>query len=337
MIHLLFLLASLGLVIVGQQLALVALRRLQGWNLRRWVQILALAMPFSVMVLFSLTMIPGMFVPETEHYTDHEMHREWLISIAGLAVFVTPILVALLFNSIKLIWLYRRTLGHTWEAPAGLEELIKGSFATAQIRLWYSPRPFAFNLPALWPGAKSIVVLSTSMLTQLDTEEIRAVLWHEGAHLAQRDFWIIWLANWWRTAFFYLPTNGPIYRLLQQEQELACDDQVAHLGGQALALALADALLKIWENMLADSRKSFGFRAPGLASQNKIETGLTEQRVNRLLELESSRVSRSAKTSFQIRLRTGGGLAGSVGLWLVMLEMMHLLMMPMGCAITLGL
>ena len=171
MIHLLFLLASLGLVIAGQQLTLVALRRIQGWNTRRWVQMLAMAMPVSVLVLFSLTLLSGILTPEINHCVDHEAHREWLISVVGFAAFVTPVLIAFIFNTVRLIWLYHRALHHTWEAPAGLAVLLKESNVFAvQVRLWYSPRSFAFNLPPLWPGAKAVVVISTGMVGQLDGE-----------------------------------------------------------------------------------------------------------------------------------------------------------------------
>ncbi len=346
MIHLLFLLASLGLVIAGQKLALFTLNRVTGWTLRRWVQILVMAMPVSILVLFSLTMVPAILVGESDHSTNAQMHRDWLISLAGVAVFVAPILLALLYNFMRLAWLYLRAERNTWQAPTGLEDLLKGSSATAQVRLWNSPRSFAFNLPGLWPGAKARVILSTGMVAELDQEELRAVLWHESAHLAHRDFYLIWLASWWRLGFFYLPVSGRIFNLLKKEQELACDERVARLGGQPLALALADALLKAWEQTLllaeTNTKKSFGFTAPGLLAERPAEEDFTEQRVNRLLELElglepeSSRNGFKPARSIQHRFRITGVLGGSTFLWLSILEIMHLIMLPMGCAFTFG-
>lgn len=343
MIHLLFLLVSLGLVIVGQNLAFSNLNRLTGWTLRRWVQILVMAMPVSILVFFSLTMVPAMLFGEAAHDTNTEIHRDWLISLAGVAVFVAPILLALIFNFIRLSWLYLRTQRNTWQAPIGLEELLKGSSAaTARVRLWNSPRSFAFNLPGLWPGAKARIILSTGMVAELDQEELQAVLWHESAHLAHRDFYLIWLASWWRLAFFYLPVSGRIFNLLKKEQELACDERVARLGGPPLALALADALLKAWEQtlMVADTKRSFGFIAPGLLTGRPAEENFTEQRVNRLLELEleleSSDNGFKPAKSIQHRFRTAGVLGGSTFLWLGILEIMHHIMLPMGCTFTFG-
>lgn len=345
MIHLLFLLASMALVIAGQKLALFKLNRVTGWTFRRWVQILVMAMPVSILVLFSLTMVPAILVGEFDRSTSAQMHRDWLISFAGVTVFAAPTLLALLYNLFRLAWLYLRTRRHTWQAPTGLEELLKGSSAaTARVRLWNSPRSFAFNLPGLWPGAKARVILSTGMVAELDQEELRAVLWHESAHLAHRDFYLIWLASWWRLAFFYLPVSGRVFNLVREEQELACDERVARSGGQPLALALADALLKAWEQTLllaeTNPKRSFGFIAPGLLAEHPAEENFTEQRVNRLLELdldlESYDKGFKPARSIQHRFRIAGVLGGSAFLWLGILEIMHLIMLPMGCAFSFG-
>lgn len=338
MIHLLFLLLSLGLVIAGQKLALTGLKRPGGWAFRRRVQLLIMALPVSTLVLFALTMLPGMLFPENEHFSSPELHRDWLISLAGVAVFVALGGMALLFNLVRLVWLYLQTGRNTWEAPLGLDRLLEGSFAPAQVRLWHSSRSFAFNLPGLWPGARARVILSTGMVAELDQEELRAVLWHESAHLAHRDFWLTWVASWWRLAFFYLPDSGRIFNLLKDEQELACDERVARSGGQPLALALAAALLKAWEQALFPpvARKSFGFSAPGLVSKGPDEAIFTEQRVNRLLDLGSLPARSGPANSIRQRFRTTGFLGGGVGLWLGMLEIMHLIMLPMGCVLKFG-
>ncbi|MBN9392837.1 MAG: hypothetical protein J0I20_32700 [Chloroflexi bacterium] len=67
MIHLLFLIAGLGLVMLGQQLTLLALKRIEG-GIKRWIELLALAMPVSLLVLFSLTMLP-------DHAAGHPLTR----------------------------------------------------------------------------------------------------------------------------------------------------------------------------------------------------------------------------------------------------------------------
>ncbi len=396
MVHLGFLVASLGLVLVGQKLMLAVLPRLEGWWLRRCLQLLGLFMPLSVITLFALTMLPVMLMPETNHNLDPALHRDWLVAVIGFSFFSLPVAAALLWNIVRLAWLYGRTYRRTWLAPTGLAELssqagqeealaeLTSAYATRKanqpaltafgtspstratrppeagsgpgsfklqpaVRLWHSSRSFAFNLPGMWPGARPLIIISTAMVEKLGLEELQAVIWHECAHLARRDFWIIWLASWWRNAFWYLPAGRRYFKLLQDEQELACDDRVVRQGGVPVALALAQALLQIWEETLAGAGPAGGgsmsarrgifdlFEAPGLAGHSAAGMPLTELRVNRLIELgEGVRDALPEGKTLTRRLQVGGLLSGGVGLWLAGLEIMHMVMLPLGCAISLG-
>lgn len=390
MIHLLFLAVSLGLVLVGQKLLLLVLERVQNWSVRRSLQLLALVMPISALALFALTMLPLLFTPGMEHETDPAAHQEWLVAVIGFIVFSLPVGLALLLNLVRLAWLYLRTMRRTWEGPAGLRELVvpvrpveatgssslkirtrttekAGTTTTGgrevearspklkvQIRLWFSSRSFAYNLPGLWPGASSIVVVSTAMVENLSQTELQAVLWHETAHLSRHDFWVIWFATWWRDSFFYLPLGWRFLHLIQAEQELACDERVVRQGGLPMTLALADALLKVWEEAVTRGSSSSnqpnqkplakvlveGLEPPGLASSQPAGGSadlLTEQRVNRLIELGSNSADGPLPVeSLSSRLKAGGMLSGGVGLWLLGLELTHLIMLPLGCAISLG-
>jgi Zn-dependent protease with chaperone function len=348
-IHLLFLVASLLLVATGQKLLLMALSHHLaagwGWNLRRSLQMLALVMPVLSLGLFVVTMLPVILVPEAHHQASPSLHQEWVMSIAGLAAIGAVVLITLCLQTGRLALLYLHVYRRTWPAPTSLLEPIgpgqQTVFSKAQVRLWHSTRPFAINLPGLGPGAKGVIVVSSAMVGQLSQEELQAVLWHEASHLKRQDFWVMWLAGWWRLAFFYLPFGKAYFKLLQEEQELACDEQVATQGGNSLALALAGALLKVWEEAAATTRLNSRPNPlanhpglPGLASEN--ETGLTEQRINRLIELGSARQTGFSESPGVRLVKAAGLLGGSLGLWLLSLGLMHLLMMPLGCAISLG-
>lgn len=356
MIHLLFLLASLGLVGLTQFVLVYILKQVQGWVIRRSLQLLTLALPFVTVTLFALTMLQLELASSTQHSTkNEELHQEWLLATVGFGLVILPPGLALLLNVVRMGWLYRRTIRQTWQAPPGLEELtlVKSNpnpnksqkkVARPQIRLWVSPHSFAFNLPGLMPGARPLIVLSTQMVGQLKTEELQAVLWHEVAHLARHDFWLNWLAGWWCDAFFYLPAGHRVLGMMQEEQELACDERVMLQGGSEVALALADALLVVWEETLnrhehwAEGKGAgkIGFRVPGLASESVAGMSLTEQRVDRLIEYVSTHTLPLEVAGATRKLKVGSLLGGSVGLWLVMLELLHLVMLPLGCAISLG-
>ncbi len=339
MIHLLFLVLTLGLVILGQKLLLIALNKLQDWTLRRSLQLLALIIPISVLALFALTMLPVIFAPES----DHSALDEGLIAVLGLFLVSLPVGVSLVFNLVRLIWLFGRSLGRTWKAPEGLLELVKPAGKNFEVRLSLSAGSFAYNLPPLWPGSKAIIIISTGMLEQLNQEELQAVLWHEAAHLARRDFWFIWLSSWWANAFFYMPLVSRFFRMLQQEQELASDDRVARQGGPSMALALADALLKVWEETVDKADQITGkrplnlhnFKAPQLIAEN--EMCLTEQRVNRLIEFGSMEGTKAISGLPGVWLKVGVLNTASMGLWAIGLVVIHLFMLPLGCAISFSL
>lgn len=345
MVHLLFLLASLALVIIGQKLLLLALAKTPDWAVRRGLQLLGLAMPLTVLIIFSLTMLPSILTPEIEHRADQTTHHDWLIGLISLSTLFIPLILTFWLNLFRLCWVYWRSRRRSWSAPAGLAALALDSDRpeiSLEIRLWHSTGLFAFNLPKLLPWSKNMVIISTGMVAQLDLEELRAVLRHEVTHLKAHDFWVIWLAGWWREAFFYLFYGKRFFTLLQQEQELVCDERVASEGGPALALALADALLKVWEETTGKNNQTqnhqcglAGLKAPGLAAQQVIN--LTEERVTRLLDLDSLEKSQLSGQSSVARLRAGGMLGSALFLWLGGLVLIHLLMIPLGCAVSLGL
>ena len=345
MIHLLFLLASLGLVIISQKILLLALAKTSDWAVRRGLQLLGLAMPLTVLLIFSLTMLPSILTPEMEHRADQIAHHEWLISLISLSILFVPLILTFWLNLFRLCWLYWRSWRRSWSAPAGLAALaLESSYPEIrlEIRLWHSAGLFAFNLPKLLPLSKNMVIISTGMVAQLDLEELRAVLRHEVAHLKAHDFWIIWLAGWWREAFFYLLYGKRFFTLLQQEQELVCDERVALEGGPTLALALADALLKVWEETMGKNHQPRnqqgglgGLKTPGLAAKQVIN--LTEQRVTRLIDFDSLEKSQLSGQSGVAKLKTGGMLGSALFLWLGGLVLVHLLMIPLGCAVSLGL
>ncbi len=348
MIHLLFLLVSFGLVIIGQQLLLLLLGRVQSWLVRRSLQLLGLALPLTVLILFTLGMASALIMPAEDHLNDQAIHEQWLAGVIGFILLIFPAGLALVINLLRLAWLYLRMYNRSWTAPP---ELVCHTAAInrVELRLWYSANPFAFNLPGLRLCVRPKIVLSTAMVEQLDMAELQAVLSHEYSHLKRWDFDVLWLATWWRDAFFYLPAGHRFLQGLRADQELACDEQVVRQGGVSSALNLAAALLKVWEvsssARLSSSRPGKGvlagaggfgqFEAPGLASRAVSGFDLTEQRLKRLLQMgESGEFVLPDKDPLVSRVKAGGVVGGSLGLWLIALEFMHAMMLPMGCVLA---
>jgi beta-lactamase regulating signal transducer with metallopeptidase domain len=101
------------------------------------------------------------------------------------------------------------------------------------------PAPFAARLlrPAIW--------LPLSLVTRTPPEQLEALLAHELAHIARKD----WLWNGVQCVveclLFFNPAVWWLGRRIRQEREHACDDlAVAACGGDAIALAEALAALE---------------------------------------------------------------------------------------------
>lgn len=359
MVHLVFLVIGLSLAVMGQLVVLLCLEKVAGWGLKRSLQLLGLVMPCSVVALFGYAMLPQLlasFSSQASHMDMELSLDEIVVLIVGLSVTGLPIGFALLLNLLKAGWLYWRVANATWLAPDGLAELIatinlpKGvNPKKVRLKLWAASTPFAFNLPGLLPGQPAQIVVSTRLVGQLTETELAAVLAHEVAHLARYDFQVAWLAGWLVDAFFYLPTSRRLVKALQADKEFACDELVARNGGLTSIFALTEALLKVWEELSATKVKkpylasSGYFEAPGLISvKPKLAAttlSIAEQRVTRLLELgENGELGKGPKkaTFFQ-KLRSGTLFGGSISLWFLVLELIHLIMLPLGCAISLGL
>lgn len=338
MVHVLFLVVSLATVALEQALLLKLLPKFRGWRLRQGLQIMALGMPLAVMTLFSLTMSPAVIFPDYDHdhYMSQHAHQEWLLGVVAFSILAVPVVVGLVSNLVRLGWLYWRTLRNTWSAPAGMETLINRSIGQPKrplkIRLWHSARPFAFNLPVPFRG-QGIIVLSTGLVGELGKDELKSVVWHEQAHLVRHDFWTVWFATWSAAAFFYMPTARKLVALIKEDQELACDEKVAFFGGNTIALALADALLKVWERLIAFAQLPGktgpkGFEAPGLASDN-VPT-LTEQRVNRLIEFSSTTPAEFLNPKTPFLSKPFLFFTFSLGLWSAVTWIIHLLCPELG-------
>lgn len=146
------------------------------------------------------------------------------------------------------------------------------------LRLRVSDQPLALTYGLRRPT----LVLSTWILERFDRHELEAVLAHELAHVARRDYLVLWLATICRDAFCYLPTSWIALKQLQSEKEVACDDLA--IGITQSSLGLASALAKVWQQAIV--AKPLGL-AQSLAESDEVIEG----RITRLLEPPQSTVS----------------------------------------------
>jgi hypothetical protein len=310
----LFGLSSLFLVIIGGLFILWVLRHLHDWPWRRDLQLTILAAPLASL---------GLGVSGLHHFSGRVCFitaPPWDYTL-GAAV---PVAMALVAAGGLVVGLVRHSL-MAWTVarrglPAGpelqaLADLLAERLGAPRCRLCVrvQDRPLAFTYGLFRPR----VLLSTWMVEHLDQRELEAVLAHELAHVARRDYLVVWLATVLRDAFFYLPTSWAAYRQLQREKEPACDDLAA--GATARPLALASALGKVWHQAVGGR---LGTVQPLVGVSKSIDT-----RIERLL-CPPRPAARRPRSRLIAPVIGGSGLAG-----LLALEGLGVaaILAPMGC------
>lgn len=83
--------------------------------------------------------------------------------------------------------------------------------------------------PAVVGAFRAVVLLPAAVLTQLSTSQIEALLVHELAHFARRDYLANIVQMVLEALFFYHPAVWWISGKVREERELACDEQVIAL------------------------------------------------------------------------------------------------------------
>ena len=317
--HTLLALSSVLLVLLGGYVALHILRR-QGVAVRRRdLQFLVLSAP-----VVSL----GLGIGGLHHFAG----RTCLIGapswdyILGVAL---PLLMGLTavgglgLGLIRLLLLYRVVARASIPATAELQARVlqiadRVGVSRPRVQLCAYNRPLALTC-GLW---RPTVILSTWMIEHLDQREREAVLAHELAHVARRDYLVIWLATVLRDAFFYLPTSWAAYRQLQIEKEPACDDLA--VTATKRPLALASALAKVWQQSV--NVPSFTAAQPLTGEGESIE-----HRIERLLAAPAP-VQGNSGTNAQSRLLAVTVGASALGVLLTLQAVnVAVMLAPMGC------
>lgn len=318
--HTLLVLLSLLLVVLGGYLGLGALRRLGGWSPRRDIQLLVLAAPVVGL---------GLVLGSLYHFTGRACFLVAPAWDARLAI-VLPLGMGLVAGGgfglgLIRLGLMGRIVASSGRPAAPKFQALADQLADqlgaprARVLLCAFDQPLALTCGVLRPT----VLLSNWMTEHLDQGELESVLAHELAHVARRDYLVIWLATVLRDAFVYLPTSWVAYRQLQQEKELASDDLAIHVTSRPLTLA--SALAKVWHTALRGPR--FGVAQLVVGGGEPIEG-----RIERLLDGPHPAAPAGAPHARALALTTGG--IALAGLSIVTMATTAVFFVPMGCGLT---
>jgi beta-lactamase regulating signal transducer with metallopeptidase domain len=132
-----------------------------------------------------------------------------------------------------------------------------------------SPVALGFRRPA--------VILPESLLAEFDGPALDHVLLHELAHVARRDDWSNLAARLAAAVLGLHPVAAWILRRIARERELACDDWVVSMTGEARPYA--DSLTRLFEFRLTRRRRLL--LASGMAERASFLGGRIEKLLDR--------------------------------------------------------
>jgi beta-lactamase regulating signal transducer with metallopeptidase domain len=238
-VHTLLGLSSILLVFLNGCIHLYMLRSLADWTLRRVMQLFVLFIPF-----FSLG------VNALHPFLSHDCFvgmPPWseLLEVALPCGMLAVVCGAFCWGMLRWLFMLHLVARRGFPASADLELISERLCKQLNLR---RPRlllcayygPLAFTCGVFRPT----ILLSSWMVEQLDQQELEGVLAHELKHVARKDYLVVLLATILRDAFFYIPTSWIVYRQIQREKEIICDDLAVEATHRPLALA--SALAKVW-------------------------------------------------------------------------------------------
>jgi beta-lactamase regulating signal transducer with metallopeptidase domain len=106
-----------------------------------------------------------------------------------------------------------------------------------KVQVWLSS---AVDTPSVMGWTKPVILLPLSILTQLDTNQVEAILLHELAHIKRNDFLLNLLQSLAEAILFFNPFVKLLGKAIRQERENCCDDWVMNFryNGHDYATAL---------------------------------------------------------------------------------------------------
>lgn len=134
------------------------------------------------------------------------------------------------------------------------------------------------NVPLVIGYLKPVVLFPLALVSQLDNDQVEAILIHELSHIRRNDFLLNLIKTAIETLLFYNPFVWMAGRFIHIEREHACDDLVLKITGKPLNYA--HALLKL--ELLKDKN------SPAYALAATGQTQNLYQRIKRITNMKTN-------------------------------------------------
>jgi|GEM_PF-965937 len=165
---------------------------------------------------------------------------------------ISPVIIALLailyllglsIGTIRywIAWHQVRTLNQHWQAlPAEWNKLFQG--LQQDLRFTRTIRAGITSLsttPLTFGWLQPVILFPVAAINQLSMDEARAIILHELAHIRRNDYLQESVFGWMEIILFCNPFARPLFKMLREEREKACDDAVLEQGGEKMAYITA--------------------------------------------------------------------------------------------------
>ena len=160
-------------------------------------------------------------------------------------------------------------------------------FALAAVRAGVNPQSVrivhGLPVPAFTAGwLRPRIFITADLARQLTSDELTAVIAHEGAHVARRDPLRLSLLRFLADALYYVPALRRLADDMSDEAEIAADDIAA--SGATTSVILASAIIRLaeWADRYSTNAHTMPTGAVGF-----YRASLLERRVRRLIGEDS--------------------------------------------------
>jgi beta-lactamase regulating signal transducer with metallopeptidase domain len=155
-----------------------------------------------------------------------------IIYLLGLGIGMIRYLIA---------WQQVRVLNQHWHAlPAEWNNLFQG--LQENFRITRTIRAGITSLsttPLTFGWLQPVVLFPVAAINQLSIDEARAIILHELAHIRRNDYLQECVFGWMQIILFCNPFARPLFTMLREEREKACDIAVLEQGGEKMAYLTA--------------------------------------------------------------------------------------------------
>jgi len=221
----------------------------------------------------NLSAMPLMLELPTGIRQFNDQSLRYYYSIEEYLPYITALYVAgLLFNTTKLalarkkINAIRRTMSIDIELQHKVTRFSKMLGIDKSVKIGLSG---LVDIPCMTGYFKPVILLPFTLATYLSAKEIEAILLHELAHIKRNDYLINLLQQVIAILLFFNPCIQLINRIINEERENCCDDQV--VDATANPLIYAKALLKLEQTRQSDQQLSLAATGKKYHLLNRIE------------------------------------------------------------------